>query len=115
MKSAVARAAADSDIQDNMRTVLEELREAGDRIQGKRDHSTRNTMLLVSGIAIGILMNPVTGPSTRRWIKEKVLGPTDDFTYGGDSSSSWSSSESTPSSGTPSDSTAGTTSGTTAA
>ena len=85
MKSAVARAASDKDIQENLRVALDELREAADRVQGKHDHKGRNTTLLMAGIAIGILMNPVTGPGTRRWIKEKVLGPSDDFTYGGDS------------------------------
>jgi hypothetical protein len=85
MKSAVTRAATDKDIQDNLRLALDELREAAERVQGKRDHTGRNTTLLMVGIAIGILMNPVTGPGTRRWIKEKVLGPSDDFTYGGNS------------------------------
>ena len=83
MKSTVVRAASDKDIQDNLRIALDELREAADRVQGKRDHTARNTTLLMAGIAIGILMNPITGPGTRRWIKDKVLGPSDDFTYGG--------------------------------
>jgi hypothetical protein len=85
MKSAVARAATDKDIQENLKTALDELREAADRVQGKHDRKGRNTTLLMAGIAIGVLMNPVTGPSARRWIKDKVLGPSDDFTYGGES------------------------------
>ncbi len=78
-----ARVASDKDIQDNMKKAVEELREAADRLQGKEDHSGRNTMLLLAGITIGILANPMTGPATRRWIKDKVFGPSDDFTYGG--------------------------------
>lgn len=99
VKTVVARAATDKDIQDNLRTALDELREAADRIQGKEGHKGRNTTLLLSGIAIGILMNPVTGPSARRWIKDKVLGEADDFTYGGDSYASSSGSESFGTSG----------------
>jgi hypothetical protein len=77
------RVASDKDIQDNLRTTIDELRHAADRIQGKEDHGGRNTMLLLAGITLGILFNPVTGPATRRWVKDKVLGPSDDFTYAG--------------------------------
>jgi len=88
VKSLVARAATDKDIQENLRTALDELREAADRLQGKSSHKGRNTTLLMTGIAIGILMNPITGPGARRWLKERVMGETDEFTYGGDSYSS---------------------------
>ena len=78
------RVATDRDIQDNLRRAVEELREASDRVRGKEDHSGRNTMLLFAGITLAVLFNPVTGPSTRAWIKDKILGPSDDFTYGGE-------------------------------
>jgi hypothetical protein len=78
-----ARVASDKDIQDNLRTAIEELRNAADRVQGKEDHGGRNTMLLLAGITLGILFNPMTGPATRKWVKDKVLGPSDDFTYAG--------------------------------
>lgn len=100
MKTAVARAATDKDVQDNLKTALDELREAADRFQGKESHKGRNTTLLVTGIAIGILMNPVTGPGARRWLKEKVLGESDEFTYGGDSYSGSGTSYDGPSSST---------------
>lgn len=88
VRGVATRVATDRDVQDNLKTALEELREAADRLQGKGDHKSRNTTLMVAGIALGILMNPVTGPSTRQWIKDKILGPTDeDFTYGTDSTS----------------------------
>jgi hypothetical protein len=28
----------------------------------------------------------VTGPTTRRWLKDAILGPSDDFTYTGSQS-----------------------------
>jgi hypothetical protein len=79
------RVATDRDIQDNLRRAVDELREASDRVRGKEDHSGRNTMLLFAGITLAVLFNPVTGPQTRSWIKDKILGPSDDFTYGGES------------------------------
>ena len=43
------RAATDKEIQDNLRKAVDELRTAANRIQGKEDHSGRNTMLLLVG------------------------------------------------------------------
>ena len=68
------RVATDEDIRDKLRQAIEDLRSASDRLQGKKDHSGRNTTLLVAGIALGILFNPITGPETRRFIKEMVTG-----------------------------------------
>ena len=78
-----SRVATDKDIQEKLREALDDLRTAADRVQGKEDHSGRNTMLLMAGITLGILFNPMTGPATRQWLKEKILGPSDDFTYSG--------------------------------
>jgi len=76
------RAATDKDIQDNLKKAVEELRTAANRIQGKEDHSARNTMLLLAGITVGILFNPMTGPQTRAWLMEKITGEgSDDYTY----------------------------------
>lgn len=91
------RVASDKEIQDSLRTAIDELRTAANRVQGKEDHGTRNTMLLLAGITLGVLFNPVTGPSTRKWIKDAVLGPSDDFTYGGGNGSTTPSSGSTSS------------------
>ena len=82
------RVATDRDIQDNLRRAVEELREASDRVRGREDHSGRNSMLLLAGVTLAVLFNPVTGPPTRAWIKDKILGPSDDFTYGGEGAAS---------------------------
>jgi hypothetical protein len=80
------RVATDEDIQDNLRRAIDDLRKASKRIQGKEDHGTRNAMLLLVGVTLGILFNPVTGPQTRKWISDRVFGGTDDeFTYQGNS------------------------------
>jgi hypothetical protein len=86
--SVARRVATDKDIQDSLRRAVEELRGAADRVQGGREtHKGRNTMLLLSGIAIGILFNPVTGAGTRKWVKESLLGGGDDFGYDSSSTS----------------------------
>jgi gas vesicle protein len=82
------RVATDKDIQDRLREALDELREAADRVQGKKDHATRNALLLITGIALGLLFNPVSGSQTRKWVSDKVFGPSDDFTYQGNSTPS---------------------------
>jgi hypothetical protein len=74
------RVATDKDIQDKLKEALDELRAAADRVQGKKQHSGRNATLLIAGMALGIMFNPVTGPATRKWLADMVFGG-DDFTY----------------------------------
>jgi hypothetical protein len=69
-----ARVATDADLQDNFRSAVDDLRNAANRVQGKKDHSARNATLLLTGIVLGILFNPITGPQTREWLADKILG-----------------------------------------
>jgi gas vesicle protein len=69
-----ARVATDDEIRDKLKDAVEDLRSASERLQGKKDHGGRNTTLLVAGIALGILFNPITGPETRKWLKEMITG-----------------------------------------
>jgi hypothetical protein len=73
------RVATDDEIRDRLREAVEDLRRASERLQGKPDHSGRNAALLITGIALGILFNPVTGPETRRFIRDLVSGGSSDF------------------------------------
>ena len=74
------RFATDEEIRDRLKDAIDDLRDAADRLQGKKDHGGgRTTTLLVAGIALGILFNPVTGAETRRWLKDLVGGGNDDF------------------------------------
>lgn len=98
MTGIATRVASDKEIQENLKKAVDELRTAADRVQGKKDHTSRNAMLLLTGLTIGILYNPATGAQTRQWLKEKVLGPDEDFTYGSSSPTSpTSANETTPS------------------
>jgi gas vesicle protein len=83
------RVATDKEIQDRLKEAIAELREAADRVQGKKEHGTRNTLFLLIGIALGVLFNPMFGGQTRKWVSDKIFGSSDDFTYqgGGDGAS----------------------------
>jgi hypothetical protein len=73
-----SRVATDDDVRDKLREAIEDLRSASERLQGKRARSnTRASTILVAGIALGILFNPVTGPETRRFIRD-LLSAGDD-------------------------------------
>jgi hypothetical protein len=72
------RVATDDEIRDKLRLAIDDLRNAADRLQGKKRSSGRNTGIFVAAIALGILFNPVTGPETRKWLKDLLTGG-DDF------------------------------------
>jgi len=81
------RVAHDDEVQDNLRTAITELRQAANRLQGRREHHGGRNLLLLVGVVAGLLYNPVTGPSLRRWVKERLFGGDDEFGYGGSDSS----------------------------
>ena len=83
-----SRVATDDDVRDKLRDAIEDLRSASERLQGRRERSShRASTLIVAGIALGILFNPVTGAETRRFIRDLISD-------GSEGSSSSSGSES---------------------
>jgi hypothetical protein len=82
--AAATRVAVEPEILSNLRKATSELRSAVDRVQRpaeSKSHSGRNFFLLVLGVVLGILYNPVTGPETRKWVSDSLFGGGDDFTY----------------------------------
>ncbi len=75
------RVAGDQDVQENLRLAIAELRQAANRLQGRKEHHGGRTFLLLTGVIVGLLYNPYTGPDTRRWLREKVLGGGDEFGF----------------------------------
>jgi hypothetical protein len=81
------RVASDKEMRENLRSAIDDLRSAADRIQHGPSHKGRNT-LLITGIALGILLfNPMTGADTRRWLKDAMFGSDEEFGYQGNSGS----------------------------
>jgi hypothetical protein len=70
------RVATEDDLREKLASAIDDLRSASDRLQGKGkdDRGGRTTTLLVAGLALGILFNPVTGAETRRFIRELLTG-----------------------------------------
>ena len=92
VSDAASRLAGDKDIQDELRNAIEELRNASRRVQAVRHGSTepaqaaRNSLLLVVGIAIGLLVNPITGPALRRALAKRLFGGGNGVVYQGNGS-----------------------------
>ena len=72
----------DKKLHKDLREAVQDLHDAALRIQGKKRHGGVGKRIMIAGLALGILFNPVTGPETRRWLKDLVGGGSDDF--GGD-------------------------------
>ena len=79
--AAAAKVVSDKDIQKQLRDAIDDLRDAADRVQDKKSHGARNATLLLTGITLGVLFNPVTGPGARRWLQSKVFGEGEEFEY----------------------------------
>ena len=83
MTAAATRVASDKDIQEQLA-----VRDRGPAQRRRPDPGQEdakqgfNRSLLLIGIALGILFNPVTGPDTRRWLKDKIFGEDEEFGYG---------------------------------
>ena len=80
---------SDEDVQTQVRNVVAQLRSAAGRVHSAQEEaqkestrSARATVLLIAGIAVGLLVNPLTGPKLRGWLKKKLFGGKGDgFVY----------------------------------
>jgi hypothetical protein len=74
---AKAQAISDKDFQRDLQDLVDELSTASERIQGKprkKGHKVRNRVIFLTGVTLGVLYNPWTGPATREWIMDQVAG-----------------------------------------
>jgi hypothetical protein len=72
-----AEKVSEKDFQKQLQTLVTDLTEASDKLQGKakkKTHKTRNRVLLLTGVTLGVLYNPWTGEATREWIMERIAG-----------------------------------------
>ncbi|HEY3550763.1 MAG TPA: hypothetical protein VGK69_06910 [Gaiellaceae bacterium] len=92
VSDAATRLAADKDIQEELRHAIDELRNAAGRVKDVKRGSSEpgrtawNGLLLLAGIALGILLNPITGPTVRRLLARKLFGSGNGFVYQGNGS-----------------------------
>jgi hypothetical protein len=92
VSDAASQLAGDKDLQDQLRKAIDELRNAAGRVKNVRRGSpepartARNGLLLLAGIALGILLNPITGPAVRRLLARKIFGGGNGFVYQGNGS-----------------------------
>ena len=89
MSDAASRLAGDKDIHDEIRTAIDELRNAAGRVKDVKQSAPEpgraawNGLLLLAGIVLGLLLNPITGPALRRVLGRKLFGGGDGFVYQG--------------------------------
>jgi hypothetical protein len=67
---------SDKDFQKQLQELVSDVTEASDRLKGEKEksHKTRNRVILLTGVTLGVLYNPWTGQTTRDWIMERVAG-----------------------------------------
>lgn len=72
-----AEKVSDKDFQKQLQVLVADLSEASDKLQGKakkKSHKTRNRVILLTGVTLGVLYNPWTGEQTREWIMTRIAG-----------------------------------------
>ena len=92
MSDAASQLAGDRDLQDEIRAAINELRNAAGRVKDVKRGSPEparaatNGLLLLVGIVLGLLLNPITGPALRRLLARKLFGSGNGFVYQGNGS-----------------------------
>ncbi len=68
------------DFQKELQELVTEVSAASEKLQGKakKSHKTRNRVILLTGVTLGVLYNPWTGQATRDWIMNRVAGENGD-------------------------------------
>jgi hypothetical protein len=92
VSDAATQLAGDKKLQNELRNAIDELRNAAGRVQAVKRGSpepaqaAKNGLLLLIGIALGLLLNPITGPAVRRLLARKLFGSGNGFVYQGNGS-----------------------------
>ncbi len=64
---------SDKDFQKEFQSLVSDLSDATDKFKDT-GHKTRNRVILLTGVTLGVLFNPWTGQQTRDWIMGQVAG-----------------------------------------
>ena len=82
-KHAAVLVASDPDLRNELGSIVGELRSASERVRARESHRSRNRLMLLAFVGALALFNPMTGPQTRRWLKDRIFGqePQLDYDY----------------------------------
>ena len=70
---------SDRDFQKEFQELVADISDAADRLKDAGEtHKTRNRVLLLTGVTLGVLFNPWTGQATRDWILNRMTGENGD-------------------------------------
>ena len=92
VSDAASQLAADKELHEEIRIAIDEIRNAAGRVKNvKRGapepaRAAKNGTLLLIGIVLGLLLNPITGPALRRFLARKLFGSGNGFVYQGNGS-----------------------------
>jgi hypothetical protein len=76
---------SDKEFQKDFQSFVSDLSDATDKLkEAGSSHKTRNRVILLTGVTLGVLFNPWTGQQTRDWIMGHVAGNGDGFEEYGD-------------------------------
>jgi uncharacterized membrane protein len=70
LSGATARVVTDRELRESLRSLLDDLDDAGNRVRRKRSHRLRNAALLVGGGAVLVAL-----PRARRWVPKQLRVP----------------------------------------
>jgi hypothetical protein len=66
---------SDKEFQKEFQSFVTDVSDAADRLkEAGSPHKTRNRVILLTGVTLGVLFNPWTGQATRDWIMNRVSG-----------------------------------------
>ena len=92
VSDAASQLAGDKDLHDEIRSAIDEIRNAAGRVKDVKPgapepaRAAKNSLFLVAGIVLGLLLNPITGPALRRMLARKLFGNGNGFVYQGNGS-----------------------------
>ena len=66
---------SDKGFQKEFQAFVSDVSDAADRLkEPDSPHKTRNRVILLTGVTLGVLFNPWTGQQTRDWIMSRMTG-----------------------------------------
>jgi len=68
-------------VREDLDTTVQSLSEAIVRMSGERKERRGWGMFVAAAVVVVILFNPATGASTRKWVKDHLLGSEEEFDY----------------------------------